>query len=360
MTARHWIIGIALLLAACGGGGGGTGMPGTTGGGGGGMPPAFVATPLNDLGNGTYLGQYHGGLYENGTNAPPSDHAAVGTARAAAVTPRDTNGSANANGKYVLLSIGMSNTTNLWCIGPPPHATPPPNPPSCFSYTFMGQAAADPSVNHTTLAIADGAYGGQTAMDWMSPADADYNRVRDTILAPAGLTEKQVEIVYLSDADADPTVALPSSNSDAYALETFYGDIARALKVRYPNLLMVFFGSRTYAGYANTTLNPEPYSYESGFSVKWIIQAQIDQMRNGGTVVDPRAGDLNYNTGAAPWLAWGAYTWADGTTPRSDGLTWLATDYYTDGTHESQAGIVKLVNLLLPFFKTSPFTKTWF
>src|SRR2546421_3855510 len=34
-------------------------------------------------------------------------------------------------------------------------------------------------------------------------------------------------------------------------------------------------------------------------SVKWVIQAQIDQMANGGTMTDSRAGDLNYN-GSAP------------------------------------------------------------
>ena len=33
----------------------------------------FGATPLNDLGSGTYLG-FAGGLYENGTNQPPADH----------------------------------------------------------------------------------------------------------------------------------------------------------------------------------------------------------------------------------------------------------------------------------------------
>jgi hypothetical protein len=35
--------------------------------------------------------------------------------------------------------------------------------------------------------------------------------------------------------------------------------------------------------------------------MKWLIEAQIDQMANGGTIVDERAGDLIYNT-VAPYL----------------------------------------------------------
>ena len=308
--------------------------------------PAAGPTPLNDLGTGSYLG-FQGGLYPNGSNAMPAAHRQAGINRANRVRPVDVNGNPNANGRYVLLSIGMSNTTQEFCSGSG----------ACAPWSFIGQAAADPQVNHARLAIVDGARGGQTADTWISPSSPNYDRIRDTKLAPLGLSERQVQIAWVKVANSTPTVALPAANADAFRLVSQQGNIVRALRVRYPNLMLVFFSSRIYAGYATTPLNPEPYAYESGFGVKWTVQAQIAQMAGGP--VDPRAGNLNYTT-VAPWLAWGPYLWADGLNPRSDGLTWAVTEFQADGTHPAQAGQQKVGTMLLTFFKTSPHTSCWF
>ena len=225
----------------------------------------------------------------------------------------------------------------------------------------MGQAAADASVNHTALVLVNGARGGQDAATWDSPTDVNYDSVRLNRLLPLGLSEKQVQIAWVKQANAGPRDSLPSTQADAYLLETTLANIARTLKARYPNLKMVFFSSRIYAGYATTTLNPEPYAYESAFSVKWLVQAQIDQMASGGTVTDQRAGNLNYDSGMAPWLAWGPYLWGNGMTARAgDGLVWTRADLVGDGTHPSQTGQQKVGTMLLAFFKGSPFTKCWF
>ena len=306
--------------------------------------------PINDLGPQIYLGQFEGGLYPGGLNTMPTVHDGVGRTHARQIRPLDGNGSPSSSGKYVLLSVGMSNTTQEWCAK---------QGTTCNSWTLTGQAAADPAVNHGTLVIANGADGGQTAIDWDAPGDANYDRVRDNVLAPAGLTEEQVQAVWLKEAIPGPTISLPSSQADAYQLETSLGKIVRALKTRYPNLQIVFLSSRIYAGYANRPLNPEPYAYETGFAVKWLVQAHIDQMNSGGTVVDGRAGNLDYNT-VAPWIAWGPYLWANGDIPRSDGLTWVPSNYESDGTHPSTSGETKVANLLLAFFKTDAHASCWF
>lgn len=301
--------------------------------------------PLDDLMGGDYLGMYPTGLYD-GTNDRPDTHSAM----APALEPLDRGGNPDPAGEYILLSIGMSNTTQEFCArggGPP-----------CDPFTFMGKAAIDPDVETRHLVIVNGARGGQTAATWDSPSDPNYDRIRDQILTPAGLDERQVQAAWVKVANAQPSISLPDPNADAFQLLRQTGDIVRALKIRYPNMRQVYLTSRIYAGFATTTLNPEPYAYESAYAVKWIVQAQIDQMAGGGT--DPIAGDLDLGT-AAPWLSWGPYVWADGFDPRSsDGLYWTCNDLEADGTHPSISGREKVGNALLHFFKTDPVARQWF
>jgi hypothetical protein len=309
--------------------------------------PDTAKVPLTDLRTSSYLG-FQGGLYPGASNTLPSAHASRGMAQAALIQPVNTAGQPDPAGKYVLLSIGMSNTTQEFCAA---------SGTTCASWTFSGQAAVDPAVNHSTLAIANGARGGQVAEAWDQPNEDNYRRIRDEVLAPAGLSEAQVQIVWMKVARSNPRSSLPAPDADAYVLQDLMGDIARALKVRYPNLRQVFVSSRIYAGFATTTLNPEPYAYESGFAVKWLIESQSNQLDRGA--IDPRSGDLSLQV--APWLAWGPYLWArDSASPRSDGLFWVFADFQSDGTHPSQSGEQKVGKLLLDFFKTSPQSRCWF
>ena len=95
--------------------------------------------PINDLGTNYWRG-YQGGLYPDGSNYKPTVHYNAGMMFASQVQPLDTNGNPNTNGRYVLLSIGMSNTTQE------------------FS-RFMQIAQASGQVN-SRLRIVDGAQGG--------------------------------------------------------------------------------------------------------------------------------------------------------------------------------------------------------
>ncbi|HMI46370.1 MAG TPA: hypothetical protein VK491_09425, partial [Gemmatimonadaceae bacterium] len=84
------------------------------------LPPTdTVKIPLLDLPS--YF-KIRGGLYPNGVNQPPLDHDSAARAARNRIRALDVNGDESPFGKYVLISIGMSNTTQEWCSqtsGPP-------------------------------------------------------------------------------------------------------------------------------------------------------------------------------------------------------------------------------------------------
>jgi len=304
--------------------------------------------PLTDMGTQTYLG-FSGGLYPNASNTMPAAHHTAGVNIANGIEPLDLNGNPSPSGKYVMVSVGMSNTTQEFCSQN--------NELPCDEWTFMGQALNDPAVNTSNLVMVNGARGGQSADTWESTTSDNYDRIINDKLIPQGLSAAQVQIAWVKVANRLPETSLPAANADAYRLEEQNAKIVRALRANFPNLKMVFLSSRIYAGYATTILNPEPYAYESGYGVKWAIEAQINQMSGGGE--DDIAGNLDYTETA--WIGWGAYLWADGLNPRSDGLFWERDDLESDGTHPSSPfGEEKVGAQLLDFFKNSPQTKCWF
>lgn len=305
------------------------------------------AVPLNELGLDTYLGQ-PGGLYPEGQNRPPSAHALAGFRRTLQIRPLDLEGRPSAQGKIVLLSIGMSNASQEFCHNNPRE--------SCWPWSFIGLAGEDLDVAHDHLVIVNGARAGQTVRAWMSPESPNYTALEDSLLPTYEVSPLQVQVIWLKQVHSNPQVSIPDQNSDARLLARDLAALVRTLKIRFPNLQQVFLSSRTYGGYSTDPLNPEPYAYESGFAVKWLIGAQIAQQLRHST--PPGFGELRY-TAHIPWLAWGPYLWANGDQTRADGFEWLADDV-TDGIHPSEHGIQKVAEALLIFFKSSPFTACWF
>ncbi|CAN5834849.1 hypothetical protein BH24ACI5_BH24ACI5_10840 [soil metagenome] len=195
------------------------------------------------------------------------------------------------------------------------------------------------------LAIVDGALGGVTAADWSNPGCACWEQLRNR-LQNAGLTPAQVTAAWIKLADRQPNEGWPAH---AEQLRDNITRVIRLLPSRFPNLRLAYLSSRIYAGYATTTLNPEPYAYQSGFSVRWTIEEQLrGSLRFDGAMPE------------APWLAWGPYLWADGTKPRSDGLTWSCSELNSDGTHPSSAGRQKVANALLAFVRSDPTAREWY
>jgi lysophospholipase L1-like esterase len=280
-------------------------------------------TPLMDLGTGTYHG-YEGGLYLGGGNVRPSAHDTAGRALAAAMTPID--------GKIVFVSIGMSNTTQEF-------------------RTFVPLAMNTPG-RRSDLLVVDCAEGGQDAVIVANPNSTYWSDVVAR-LAAAGATPAQVRVAWVKEAVARPTLAFPD---DALQLESYLRAIVMNLQDKFPNIQMAYLSSRIYAGYATgvSNLNPEPFAYQSGFAVKWLVARQIAGT-DPGLNYDPQRGAVE-----SPWLAWGPYMWADGLVPRSDGLVWECSDLNTDGTHPSAQGQAKVANMLLDFFTSDATATPWF
>jgi hypothetical protein len=274
---------------------------------------------------------YQGGLYPNGSNQMPSAHAQAGLEIAQSIQPLSPTGQVDmANGRIVLLSLGMSNT----------------------SQEFTAFMSLDDPLQSDSVQLVNGAQGGKSAEFASDPTD-DFWITLNQRLANEGVTPQQVQVVWLKEArsSVEPDEVFPT---DAEILQDQLQAIVQIAKSRFPNLKIAYLSSRIYAGYADTNLSPEPEAYQSGFAVKWLIEAQI----NGSP-------DLNYdpNQGSmlAPWLAWGPYLWADGTTPRlSDGLVWLCSDFVNDGTHPSGDGAFKVAGLLQDFFRSEGTAVPWY
>jgi len=314
--------------------------------------------PLTEL-TGTYRGE-SGGLYGDERNDPPPAHLAAAMHAAAQIRPLDADGDPAEDGRIVLLSLGLSNTTMEYAL-------------------FRTMADADPQKSPRVVVV-DGAQGGRPSFTWAASGASSLpldevqrlDRAFEVVglsglrnhpsewveverrLTAAGVTPKQVQAAWLKQ-----TFPLPGHfgefPSHARSLQADLADIVVIAKSLYPNLRLLYLSSRTFGGYALDAKNPEPYAYESAFAVPWLIQEQI----NG----DPRLNhDAERGAVTAPVLLWGPYLWTNGTKPRQgDGLVWEKTDVSErDGMHPSPSGCRKVPEILLRFLKTDETARTWF
>jgi hypothetical protein len=293
--------------------------------------PSTGLKPLTEMtADDRYQGE-DGGLYGRGKNEPTGELAAAAKRETAKVRPLDKDGRPDADGIIGLVSISMSNATQEFSL-------------------FKQLADADPAKS-PLIKVVDCAQGGQAMAQWATP-DARPWAEAARRLERAGVSPNQVQVAWVKLANVGPTGVLGVHGKK---LATDTRAVVQIAKAKFPNLRVVYLGSRIYGGYANTPLNPEPYAYEGAFVCRWLIrdQAQGDADLN----FDPARGAAK-----APLLLWGPYLWADGTTPRkSDGLVWERKDLTDrDGTHPTDSGRRKVAELLLTFFKTDPYASTWF
>jgi hypothetical protein len=294
-----------------------------------------ISVPLNDLGSNEYISPetgptgFTGGLYPNGSNDRPSAHEMAGVAIANQIVPLNANGQPDSvNGKIGMMSMGMSNTMQEFA-------------------PFIELVNGDPAVNDQ-LVLVNGATAGQASSKWVDLDSPAWVRANLEI-EDAGLTPEQIQVVWVKLA------RFGSGNFPQFALllQDDLEIIARNILIQYPNTKIAYYSSRTRAYAYWTGLSPEPDAFEGGFAVKWMIEKQI----NG----DP---SLNYDPAngpvEVPYFSWSAYLWADGLTPRSDGLVWTQADLEDDCIHPSANGEAKVANLLYDFFRGDVTTIPWF
>ena len=106
---------------------------------------------------------------------------------------------------------------------------------------------------------------------WVDPQGRAWLEA-DRRLVAANVSPNQVQVAWVKLANIRPTGDL-AEHGRKLQRDTLV--VLQNAKVRFPNLRIVYLGSRIYGGYSTRPLNPEPYAYEGAFAVRWLIQDQI-------------------------------------------------------------------------------------
>ncbi|MEN8239631.1 MAG: hypothetical protein ABFR53_10555, partial [Actinomycetota bacterium] len=265
-------------------------------------------------------------------NTLPREHEAAGLDLASQIEPLDEDGNRDANGAIAVISIGVSNTFREF---------------QDFITIVEGKTAP-------SIVLVNGAQAGEGVSKWADPHGAPWAGA-DAALRVAGVSSAQVQAAWVKVPERILTWdELEPFPIDARTYRDELVEVLRIARDRYPNLRIAYLSSRIYGGYSTSAApSPEPLTYENGFGVKWTIEDQINRVP--GLNHDPSLGPVEL-----PWIAWGPYLWADGTTPRADGLTWDCSDLLRDGTHPTESGIRKVAVLLAQHFLSAPTSVPWF
>lgn len=302
--------------------------------------PAYIGVGVKALSDMSAADRYKGedgGLYGKGQNTPPKGHLETALNEARKIQPLGKDGKPSKDGKVVFLSLGMSNTT--------------------MEFQRFQQIIKTVKLP-PALIVVDGAQGGKEASMWAlekkdakaaggTPWDVLAKRLED-----AGVSPLQVQVAWMKQAVGGPAID-GEYPAHIKRYQDFCVTIFQKLKSRYPNVRIVYLSNRIYASNANTPLNPEPYAYEYAYGIRHLI---LDQIAGKPELnCEPAKGEVK-----APLLLWGPDLWANGDTPRKDGLVWPRSDLGGDGTHPGDTGREKVAKMLLHFLQTDPTAKLWF
>jgi hypothetical protein len=174
-------------------------------------PDTSKLKPLGEMGDEKYQG-FSGGLYPEGRNTRPESHEAGGRRLAQQVQPLDPEGQPDPGGKIVLLSIGMSNTSQA---------------SQGFARWLNEEDQRSPR-----LVFVNGAQGGMTAAAIQDAEDGrrgtTYWTTVDQRLEQAGVTRERVQAVWIKQADARDRSAktFPAKRRRTRSVDRSHHDLA--------------------------------------------------------------------------------------------------------------------------------------
>ncbi|MFN3940887.1 MAG: hypothetical protein ACK4IY_09885, partial [Chitinophagales bacterium] len=286
--------------------------------------------PLDELGAGKFMG-FTGGLYPDGRNIMPASFMADAIKAAEKIQPLNTQGVPDINGKIGVVTIGASTV-------------------AMFSSAINELIYDRPGIQKSIVFV-NGGVGGQD-LNKIYDQQGKYWQTVESRVSQAGLTNAQVQVAWLQEDDLRNTVATFPQRANML-VEAFIYTIQK-LKVRYPNLQIIYLTARHTTDYMPATSKDkhrEPRAYLNGWAMKFLIEEQI----NGNKAL-AYTGD----NAKAPLLMWGPYFWTQGDKPRQDGYTFTPDMTVEDGVHPNELGKIKVANDIIQFWESDPVSQLWY
>lgn len=299
-----------------------------------GLATDTICIPLNEMGDTTYRG-FQGGFYPNGATTPQGQYAADLDSINKTIWGLDTAGNRkNKAGTIVIGGVGV-------CLSGAP-------------VNGLRRRKRNP-IAIQNINFVNFEYGG-AAYQYVADPNSTYWQHVALKMPSQNTTYKQVQMLWLTSDDSTSITDFPQR--PLIAKENIKAAV-RTLKIKFPNLKIVYFVGRPYTynlsdttgtGKIMNSRSRNPAPYHQGWAEKWALEDQI----NG----DPGLAYKGPNA-VAPILTWGAYEWTQGKLPNADGFTWYPSDT-RDGLHPTDGGKDKIAQYFWNFLTTDPYTTQWY
>lgn len=293
--------------------------------------PDFI--PLTDMEGLTFRG-FSGGLYGNGSNIPPTDHAMAVESAVQSLRRLNANGTPDNNGKIVMIGVGAS------------------NPRTEFDEFIRNYASY--SDKNSSLVLINTCIGGQ-GIQKMNVQTDNYWKQAQKIIEDSNYTKQQVQIAWIETENTQQADTVFPRAPLSLAKE--YQQLLATLRKEFPQLKLCYLSARGYAGWVsnNQTVGKGllfPRDYYNGWAIRFLLDS-----------IMTNKGDYAYagKDAVIPLATWGSYLWSNGEQKRKDGFSLdCETDIGPDGLHLTAAGERKMGYLLFDSFMANTSAKSWF